>query len=558
MVKVYRYSRWDGSASPPDLDSDSIFDELLDRLMDQGDLSYALEQIMREGFQGQAKNFRLKGLNQLIDELRAWKQQRFDTFHLESFFDGIKRRLDRILQKELDTVRKTFSGKYHRASEGQGKDAALRRLFDEESRREIALTHLPKNLSDTLDHLSHYDFLNREAKKEFEELKRLLEDVKALEKFRNRFGHRFRGKKPLSFTEAPDLKKDFDALERLERALERGDLDGVNMEDLKKFLGIDALISFHTLQRLSKNLEEAGYIVRSGGRWQLSPEGVRKIGQRALKDIYSTLTKDHIGRHDTSFYGGGVIRPEETKNYEYGDPFHLDVVRTIKNAMTRASALRKKPGEFPLPIMSRDFEVTTMELSSRSSTALLLDMSWSMSWGNKFPAAKKVALALDHLIRTRFPSDNLYIVGFFTVAMEIKPHDLPTLDINLAEPFTNIQDGFRLAERLISRDRGANKQIILITDGQPTAYFLNGQLEVEWPVFGVSPTAFLETLKEVRRITKKGVRINTFMLDDSPSLKDFVREMTKINRGRAFFTRPDQLGSYLLVDFIQRKTSRLH
>jgi uncharacterized protein with von Willebrand factor type A (vWA) domain len=187
-------------------------------------------------------------------------------------------------------------------------------------------------------------------------------------------------------------------------------------------------------------------------------------------------------------------------------------------------------------------------------------MSWSMSWAGRFPAAKRVALALDHLIRTRFPRDHFFVVGFSTRARELRVQELPEATWDMGEPFTNLQEALMLAERLIARHPSPSAQVLVITDGQPTAYFRGRELRVEWPMGfgGVSPHAAAETLQQVRRITRRGVTINTFMLDAAPELVGFVERMTRINKGRALYTSPGRLGSYVMVDYLaqRRKHSR--
>jgi uncharacterized protein with von Willebrand factor type A (vWA) domain len=209
----------------------------------------------------------------------------------------------------------------------------------------------------------------------------------------------------------------------------------------------------------------------------------------------------------------------------------------------------------PLALKPDDFEIYENDYGSSASTVLCLDMSWSMSWEGRFAAAKKVALALETLIRSKFPRDYFSIVGFFTRAVELKLKDLPEASWNMGDPFTNLQDGLRLASDLLRRHPSRNQQIIVITDGQPTAYFLNKRLHCEWPLSfgGISMRAAQETLKEVERVTRHGITINTFMLDDAPSLRAFVEKMTQINRGRALYTRPDHLGEYMLVDYLSKK-----
>jgi uncharacterized protein with von Willebrand factor type A (vWA) domain len=199
-----------------------------------------------------------------------------------------------------------------------------------------------------------------------------------------------------------------------------------------------------------------------------------------------------------------------------------------------------------------------MDYTTQTTTVLLLDMSWSMSWAGRFPAAKRVALALDHLIRSRYPRDNFFVVGFYTRAVELSIKELPESSWNMGDPFTNLQEGLMVAERLIARHPSPNPQILVITDGQPTAYFVDKELHVEWPMGfgGISPRAAEQTLKQVRRVTRRGATINTFMLDDAPELVGFVERMTRINKGRAFFTQPGQLGSYLMVDYLSRRRKR--
>jgi uncharacterized protein with von Willebrand factor type A (vWA) domain len=299
-------------------------------------------------------------------------------------------------------------------------------------------------------------------------------------------------------------------------------------------------------------LQQAGYITSRGGRMQLSPKGVRRIGQLALRDIYQGLLRDRAGAHRTDHRGSSDVRPDVTQKYRYGDPLYLDLVGTLKKAVARQTGtpLRLEPG---------DFEVYSSNFTTSTSTVLLLDMSWSMSWEGRFVAAKKVALALEALIRSRFPRDYFAIVGFYTRAVELKLKDLPEASWNMGDPFTNLQDGLRMAGKLLSKHPSTNQHIIVITDGQPTAYFARGRLYCEWPLSfgGISMRAAQETLKEVERVTRQGITINTFMLDDSPSLRAFVERMTRINKGRALYTRPDHLGEYLLVDYLGKKRKKV-
>ncbi|HEU5203076.1 MAG TPA: VWA domain-containing protein, partial [Candidatus Limnocylindrales bacterium] len=201
-----------------------------------------------------------------------------------------------------------------------------------------------------------------------------------------------------------------------------------------------------------------------------------------------------------------------------------------------------------------DFAVNRTELLTRTSTVLLVDMSRSMLLRGCFLAAKKVAVALDTLIRTQFPRDHLSVIGFAYYAREIRPGALAELTWHGYEYGTNLQHGLLLARRILARQAAANKEIVVITDGEPTAHFEDGQVEFSYP-----PTrrTIAETLREVNRCTKDGITINTFMLERSRTLAEFVALMTRMNRGRAFYATPEHLGEYVLVDFVGRRTKRV-
>src|SRR5579885_2945615 len=243
--------------------------------------------------------------------------------------------------------------------------------------------------------------------------------------------------------------------ERLEELLLAGNLDAVDVDDLQALLGAEARRSFEALKGLLAVLLDAGLVARRDGRLRLSPRGVRKIGQLALRDIYQGLLRDRGGSHPTDHRGTTVQRFDETLPYRYGDPFDLDLVATLKNALRRGVGT-------PLALHPDDFAVHAADHATTTSTVLLLDMSWSMSWEGRFAAAKKVAMALESLIRARFPRDYFAIVGFFTRAVELKLRDLPEASWNMGDPFTNLQDGLRLAAELLARHPSHNQHVIVI------------------------------------------------------------------------------------------------
>ncbi|MFW6126168.1 MAG: vWA domain-containing protein, partial [Chloroflexota bacterium] len=285
-------------------------------------------------------------------------------------------------------------------------------------------------------------------------------------------------------------------------------------------------------------------IWREGGRWKLTPRATRRLGQKALRELFRHLKKGRFGRHELERGGAGVDRSDETKPYEFGDSFLLDVEGTVMNAIRRGGA------GSPVKLQAEDFEVYQTEYLTQCSTVLMLDLSWSMPMRGNFFAAKKLALALDSLIRSQFPRDNLYVVGFSDYAVELKRDALPQITWNQYVYGTNMQHGFMLSRKLLSKHKGGSKQIIMVTDGEPTAHLEGGHAYFDYPP---SPRTLQETLREARRCAADGVAINVFMLDRDPYIKRFVELLTKANRGRAFYTSPEDLGAYVLIDYYSRK-----
>jgi uncharacterized protein with von Willebrand factor type A (vWA) domain len=371
-------------------------------------------------------------------------------------------------------------------------------------------------------------------------------------------GYDFSGDEPLGLEPALERIGQLQALDALEDELgaieEPGDLAGLDRDGVRDLLGPDAARDLEALDELARQLEEAGYLTRDGDRLELTPRGSRRIGQKVLDDLFARLSRDAFGGHRIDRAGRGGEREETTKPYEFGDPFHLDIRGTIDNALYRpenAPAARLGRGDPAVHLSPADFEVFRTEQLTRTSTVLLVDMSRSMLLRGCFLAAKKVAVALDTLIRTQYPHDDLTVIGFAYYARELRPEALAELTWHGYEYGTNLQHGLMLARRFLNRTHAANKEIVVITDGEPTAHFEGGQVEFSYP-----PTrrTIQETLREVVRCTKDGITINTFMLERSRSLADFVALVTRLNRGRAFYATPERLGEYVLVDFVSRRT----
>jgi uncharacterized protein with von Willebrand factor type A (vWA) domain len=368
----------------------------------------------------------------------------------------------------------------------------------------------------------------------------------------------FSGDEPLGLEPALDRIGQLQALDALEDELAAietpADLEGLDRDGVRDLLGPDAERDLDALDALARQLEDAGYLTRRGERMELTPRGSRRIGQKVLDDLFAKLSRDAFGGHRIDRAGRGGEREETTKPYEFGDPFHLDIRGTIENALRRpenARFERLARGEPGVHLSPADFEVFRTEQLTKTSTVLLVDMSRSMLLRGCFLAAKKVAVALDTLIRTQFPHDDLTVIGFAYYARELRPEALAELTWHGYEYGTNLQHGLMLARRILARQRGGNRQIVVITDGEPTAHFEDGQVEFSYP-----PTrrTIQETLREVQRCTRDGITINTFMLERSRALAEFVALVTRLNRGRAFYATPEHLGEYVLVDFVSGRT----
>jgi uncharacterized protein with von Willebrand factor type A (vWA) domain len=325
------------------------------------------------------------------------------------------------------------------------------------------------------------------------------------------------------------------------------DLEDVDPDELGELLDPQSAADLRRLKELARSLEEAGYAEHNGKRLELTPRGARRLGQGVLDELFGQLRRDVFGGHANRSTGAAGERDIGSRAYEFGRPFDLNLPRTLANALARPQT---GPG---LSLEPRDFEIHETEDSTRAATVLLVDMSRSMLLRGCFLAAKKVAMALDMLIRTRYPHDELHVIGFAYYAREIAPTALATLSWQGYEYGTNLQHGLMLARQLLSRSHAANRSIVVVTDGEPTAHFENGQVEFSYP-----PTrqTIRETLREVARCTRAGITINTFMLERSRPLAQFVERMTRLNRGRAFFADPEQLGEYVLVDYFHRRQRR--
>mgnify|MGYP000510010804 FL=1 len=280
----------------------------------------------------------------------------------------------------------------------------------------------------------------------------------------------------------------------------------------------------------------------------LTARGIRRIGQKALKEVFTHLKKDRMGNHQMDARGANGDLLGEIKPYEFGDPFQVDLQATVKNAILRGGP------QVPVKLSPEDFEVFRNEHMTRSATVLLLDQSRSMGLFNNFQAAKKVTLALMALIRTQYPRDTMYIIGFSDYAREIKEEELAKTSWNSWVSGTNLHHALMLSRKLLAKEKGGTRQILCITDGEPTAH-----LEGDRAFFSYPPSyrTEQETLKEVKRCTQEDIVINTFMLENNYQLVNFVDRMTRINQGRAFYTSAGNIGEFMLVDYVNNRRKRV-
>ena len=360
------------------------------------------------------------------------------------------------------------------------------------------------------------------------------------------------GESPLSMSQALDAMAEMGRLDELEGMLDAAtspaDLVEIDPEKIRETLGEDAASALEQLSRLTNELIEAGLVDRVEGRLELTPRGLKTLGSNALRDLFSSLRQDRSGQHQMATIGQGHESAYDTKPYEFGDPFRLDLHQTIRNAIARQGS------GTPVRLSPDDFEVERTEHLTRAATVLMVDLSMSMPMRGNFLPAKKMAMALHSLITSRFPHDFIGLVGFSETAREITAAQLPEVSWDYVYG-TNMHHGFTLARKMLAREHGT-KQIIMVTDGEPTAHITSrGDVYFDYPP---APETLEVTLREVLRCTRDGIRINTFVLDATASLDRFISQLTQMNGGRAFHTTNDELGGYVLEDFIQRRQRITH
>jgi len=507
-----------------DEDARNQFKELMDMLKKQAMEQYGkdmMEQLKNIDPEAMA-NMRhmIEALNQMLEQRMRGEEPDFDAFMEEfgSFFgDNPPKNLDELIENLQNQIAQAQS---------------LMDSLSPEARQE-----LQDMLGSMLDDATQYEMAKMAAN---------LERLFPGDEMRQRYP--FSGGESISYQEAMKLMEELQKMDELEQQMREAQMDptleGIDEDLLKEILGEDAQKELDAVKELTKMLEEAGYIKKDGDKYELTAKGIRKIGQQALDNIFSSLNKDRAGAHNINKTGQGSERIEETKQYEFGDDFHIHIQKTVMNSIFR------QPGPPPVKLEPQDFEVIKTEESTRTATVLMLDQSLSMYFQGYFEPAQQIAMALDSLIRTKYPKDVLHVIVFSRRAREIKGKDLLYMASMRGEQGTNYQDALRLARKLLARQNCTNKEIILVSDGEPTAHCEDDEVYFQHPM---SMRNLQMTMREVKACTSQGIIINTFMFDYSPYFTNFVTQMARLNKGRVFFSSPDHLGKYLLMDYLTKK-----
>ena len=357
----------------------------------------------------------------------------------------------------------------------------------------------------------------------------------------------------------------------IQQALESGELVDENMREQLDQMRADGQLD-ELIEKLIERMERENYITvdqpfdrsqqsnmpgqtgelqQGQVKFEVTDKGLDFLGYRTLRDLLGSLGKSSFGRHDTRDMATGIESSGASRQYEFGDSLNLDITATLSNAIQRDGL------KVPIELEYSDLQVHQCEYQSSCATVLMLDCSHSMIlYGeDRFTPAKKVAMALSQLIRTQYPGDSLSLVLFHDSAEELPISQLAR--VKVGPYYTNTREGLRMAQRILDRQRKDMKQIIMISDGKPSALTLeDGRIYKN--AFGLDPLVVSQTLEEVSRCKRSGVMINTFMLASDFGLIQFVQKVTEMCRGKAYFTTPHTLGQYLLMDYMSRKTKTIH
>jgi uncharacterized protein with von Willebrand factor type A (vWA) domain len=364
------------------------------------------------------------------------------------------------------------------------------------------------------------------------------------------------GDQPLGAGEATSALQDLADIDELESAMAQ-DYPGASLEDIdeeavRRALGRRAADDVHDLRRLERELEEQGYLNRSGDRLDLTPKAIRRLGQTALRRVFADLRATKRGGHDVHDAGQAGEVTGASRGWQFGDEQPLDVVRTLTNAVRSGRAEIGRPGT-GIRLATEDFEVAETDRRTSAAVCLLVDLSYSMVLRDTWGVAKATALALHALVSGQFPQDALTIIGFSSYARTLDVTELAGLDADYVQG-TNLQHALILAGRFLDKHPQAEPVVLVVTDGEPTAHLLpGGRPWFSWPP---EPETIALTVAEVDRMTRRGATLNVFALDDDPRLLGFSQELARRNGGRVLQPDPQRLGQYVVSDYLARRAGR--
>jgi len=605
-MRVHRYTQWDGTQQILFPTPEDILKHLSDSLLEEEGVRKALRELMRRGLVSEDGLRSVKGMKDFLREAEEKKRDLLEKYSPDSFkltpeeAQALSEKLNSLAEKleayheKMRNFMERLSGRYandmeemaRRMQQAQQRYQELKeRLRDQISKRKMPhsqdlggqghqglmemldrmnrlledenfLKNLPNLLDAAAEDLDNLlDNLDSLTQDQLNQLSENLSQMERLEELLNQFP--FHGSQRMGMGEAGQILGQLKRLEQFLRWGQRGmgDLSQLDLDEIRELLGEEAYEHLKYLKGVEQALEEEGYLARTPQGLRLSPKGMRKIGDKALREIFQMLNRNRWGQHATPLRGVQGDRLEETKKYEYGDPLDVKISETLMNALHGGGR------KIPVRIEPQDFSVHRQEFSTDSETVLLIDVSYSMLMNDALHAGKKVALALHRLIETKFPQDVLHLVAFRSNAKIIRAEDLPSIVAitYFMEHGTDIKEALRFSRQLLGSQRAANRQIILITDGEPTAVSLDrgGRLHSGWGSAMLHERIVQETLKEVKRCTQSGIKINTFMLGTDFYRRGFIDQLSRLNTGRVFYTSPDQIGNYIVVDYLANKRKRI-
>ncbi len=506
-----------------DPEAQAAFDELLEHIREQ--VMGAYFRSMAEGLRSMSPDdlarFRdmLADLNRMIEQRERGEPYDFERFMQRhgDFFPGNPKTLDELLEQMAARM------------------AAMSRLLASLSPEERAeLRALAEQVLQDMDLAFEVDRLGSNLASAFPDLGWGEPTLGG-------------GDEPLPLSATIDAMERLHDLEELDRSL-RGDYPGASIDDvdeeaLRQALGEDAVGDLRRLKEIERALERAGLVTRERGRLEVTPKGARSMGERALVRVFEELRRDREGVHESREAGGLAEPTGATRPWRFGDAGQIAVQRSVFNAVVRGG-----PGA-RVRLEPDDLELLEAEQRTEAATALLLDLSFSMPLRGHDVHAKRMALALHALIEGRYPHDTLYLIGFSDYARQIQPRELAAAGWERVYG-TNMHHAFHLAGRLLARHPRATRQVIMVTDGEPTAHLEGERARFAWPPI---PKTIRLTLAEATRLSRSGVTLNVFMLEDSPGLIGFMERLAELTAGRVFLMDDRELGSFVLRDFVRRR-----